>query len=119
LFREDGINSTQRLPNPCCSYQLVIGGKYYPNMHYNTFDDPRTLNQTNDALNINNSNFCSISKDLLTSMFPWTNHTLYSANGVPTESKHFTTGNHSNYFTGFPFCDSEVFQGGITSQGTI
>ena len=73
------------------------------------------MNQTLDALNVNNSRLTSLSVDLKTSMQPFTTFYESNAQGVLTEKQKWTTGCRSLYFIGTPYCDSEVFQGGLST----
>jgi hypothetical protein len=120
-FREDIVNSTQRFVNPMITgFQFNIDGNFYPREAMNSIEDRRHENQTLDALNINNSSFSSIPEDMRTSITPFTRRINFTDTGVlGTDSLIWTTGSMSNYFLGIPFADSEVFQGGISTSGTI
>jgi hypothetical protein len=129
VFKEDNITSTQRFTNPALeNYKFNIDGNFYPREGYHTIDDPRNENQTLDALNVNNSNFTSLPADIRSSMQPYNRVTAYqnngalaaTANGLPAGvTLNFTTGDWSNFFIGIPFCDNEVFQGGISTNGSV
>ena len=120
LFKESNIYSTQRFVQPMLSnYQFRIDNKLYPEEAYNSFNDPRTVNMTLDALNINNSNFTSITEDMRSSMQPFCTRYVANATGALTEERTFTDGSCDNHFIAIPFCDDEVFQGGISSPATI
>jgi hypothetical protein len=115
IFKEHNIYSTQCFTNPCINYGLLIAGKYYPRENYNTIDDHRNWNQTLDALNVNNSNMTSIHDDMRSSIQPYTKCYKYDADAKKSTEYRWTMGDHSNFANGTPFCDSEVFQGGITT----
>jgi hypothetical protein len=118
LFKEDSVTSNQRFVNPFINYQLNIGGQVYPRESYSTSYDHRNHNQTLDTFNINNSRSVSISEDLRTSLQPFTKYTDYDANGVGTRKYHWTTGDRGRFFIATPFCDSGIFQGGLT-RGSV
>jgi hypothetical protein len=114
LMKEDNAISNQRFVNPCIHYQLNIGGHPYPHEPYHTSYDHRHTNQIFDSFNINNSRVTSISEDLRTSLQPFTKYTDYSATGVATRKYHWSTGDRGRSFISIPFCDSNVFQGGLS-----
>ena len=121
VFKKD-INTTTCFENPDISnITFNINGKYYPREHIDTLDDVRSRNLTLDALNCNRSLITQIPKDLHTSIQPYT--IIYNAannSSTLTPSKHFNEGDHSNYFLGIPFADSDDFMGGIsTANATI
>ena len=106
--------------NPFIRFQFNIDGKMYPREEMETFDDERFINQTLDALNINNSLLSSVSEDLRTSLQPYTTVLSSNANGtVITPTKTWFGTDHSNFMIGLPFCDSEDFMGGISTSGTV
>ena len=73
-----------------------------------------------DALNINNSLLTSLTKDLQTSLQPFSPFSVSNANGsVLTAQNNWSLGDYSNFMIGIPFCDSEDFYGGISTSGTI
>jgi hypothetical protein len=122
LFRENDATSTQRFVNPFINYQVRIGGRQYPSTPSKTTYDHNNTNQTLDAFNINNSRIFSVSEDVRTSMHPFTRYTNYVSGGatdssgyvVGTTSYHWSLGDRGRFFIGFPFCDSNIFQGGLT-----
>jgi hypothetical protein len=115
VFREDGQHSTQRFINPYVSYTVNVNGKPYPPRPFETVEDFKSKNQTLDALNINNSQITSIPRDLRTSMQPYTRVQNFGAGGAKTFNLKYTTGSKSTYFFAIPFCDSEVFMGGLST----
>ena len=85
-----------------------------------TFDDERFINQTLDALNINNSLLTSVGNDLRTSLQPYS--TVYESDAAGTTitpKQRWFGADHSNFMIGLPFCDSEDFMGGISTSGTV
>ena len=122
VFKEDGLTSTQRFPNPGITHQHLIDGKHYPRSPQHTFEDHRSINQTYDALNVNNSRITSIGKDIKTSMQPYTPYYQYAeivdkdTHGKATKGYRWTNGNQSTFFIGNVFSDSEVFQGGLSTN---
>ena len=105
--------------NPQITYRVNIGGKFYPNETYKTFDDQRHVNLLLDSLNVNNSLLTSISKDILTSTQPFYHRIVYDAEGKGTDKKCWNGGDNSNFFIGIPFADSEDFMGGLSTTGTV
>ena len=105
--------------NPQITYRVNIGGKFYPNETYKTFDDQRHVNLLLDSLNVNNSLLTSISKDILTSAQPFYHRIVYDAEGKGTDKKCWNGGDNSNFFIGIPFADSEDFMGGLSTTGTV
>ena len=105
--------------NPQITYRVNIGGKFYPNEAYKTFDDQRHVNLLLDSLNVNNSLLTSISKDILTSAQPFYHRIVYDAEGKGTDKKCWNGGDNSNFFIGIPFADSEDFMGGLSTTGTV
>ncbi len=105
--------------NPFIRFQFNVDGKMYPREEMETFDDERFLNQTLDALNINNSLLSSVSEDLRTSLQPYTNVIVAAQNGTVSNAPEFSGGDYSNFMIGVPFCDSEDFMGGISTTGTV
>ena len=105
--------------NPQITYRVNIGGKFYPNETYQTFDDQRHVNLLLDSLNVNNSLLTSISKDILTSAQPFYHRIVYDAEGKGTDKKCWNGGDNSNFFIGIPFADSEDFMGGLSTTGTV
>ena len=121
VFKKD-INTTTCFENPDLqNITFNINGKYYPREHIDTLDDVRSRNLTLDALNCNRSLVTQIPKDLHTSIQPYTIiHTAADNSSVLTASKYYNEGDHSNYFLGIPFADSDDFMGGIsTANATI
>ena len=106
--------------NPFITFQFNVDGKLYPRESNYTFYDERFLNLTLDALNINNSLLTSLSKDLRTSIQPFTKqYEVAAEGGVPTEKNLWCGDDYSNFMIGIPFCDSEDFYGGISTTGTV
>ena len=105
--------------NPQITYRVNIGGKFYPNETYQTFDDQRHVNLLLDSLNVNNSLLTSISKDILTSAQPFYHKLVYDNTGDGTDKKCWNGGDNSNFFIGIPFADSEDFMGGLSTTGTV
>ena len=105
--------------NPQITYRVNIGGKFYPNETYKTFDDQRHVNLLLDSLNVNNSLLTSISKDILTSTQPFYHRIVYDNTGNGTDKKCWNGGDNSNFFIGIPFADSEDFMGGLSTTGTV
>ena len=105
--------------NPQITYRVNIGGKFYPNETYQTFDDQRHVNLLLDSLNVNNSLLTSISKDILTSAQPFYHKLVYDNTGNGTDKKCWNGGDNSNFFIGIPFADSEDFMGGLSTTGTV
>jgi flagellar biosynthesis regulator FlbT len=118
VFKKD-INSTMCFENPAMTYQFNIDGKYYPREAYNSINDIRSVNHTLDALNVNDSDVTSIHDDLRTSLQPYSWIQTSNSEGKLTAGKRNTTGTKSNFFIGIPFCDSEDFMGGISTNGTV
>jgi hypothetical protein len=121
LFRENDVTSTQRFINPGIEHQTRIGGRQYPTRPYKTLYDQRNTNLTLDAFNINNHRLVSVSEDIRTSMQPYTKYTAYASTGAAgatvergVEKYHWSTGDRGRFFIAFPFCDSNIFQGGLT-----
>ena len=84
--------------------------------------------QTKDALNLNNSMIASISDDVANSMQPFIK--MKKAKKIVSGSPPVTTystedtfrwnlGDMSSYFSGIPFTDSGIFQGGLSHNGGI
>ena len=118
VFRQNQ-NSRTCFINPQITYRVNIGGKFYPNETYQTFDDQRHVNLLLDSLNVNNSLLTSISKDILTSTQPFYHRIVYDAEGKGTDKKCWNGGDNSNFFIGIPFADSEDFMGGLSTTGTV
>ena len=118
VFRQNQ-NSRTCFINPQITYRVNIGGKFYPNETYQTFDDQRHVNLLLDSLNVNNSLLTSISKDILTSAQPFYHRIVYDAEGKGTDKKCWNGGDNSNFFIGIPFADSEDFMGGLSTTGTV
>ena len=91
----------------------------YPREQIQTFDDERFINQTFDALNINNSLLSSVGQDLRTSLQPYTNYIESKVDGTIKQDLMWNGGDYSNFMIGIPFCDSEQFMGGISTAGTV
>ena len=110
--------------NPFITFRFNVDGKFYPREDNQTFEDERFLNLTMDALNINNSLISSLSRDLRTSLQPYTLLGVADA-GADTDIKGnkvlrwWSLGDYSNFMIGIPFCDSEDFMGGISTTGTV
>lgn len=105
--------------NPFISYQFNIDGKLYPREQCNSYEDARCLNNTLDALNINNSLLTSISKDLRTSLQPYSLQYISDNSGALTQLRYWSLGDYSNFMIGIPLADSEDFMGGISTSGTV
>ena len=118
VFRQNQ-NSRTCFINPQITYRVNIGGKFYPNETYQTFDDQRHVNLLLDSLNVNNSLLTSISKDILTSAQPFYHKLVYDNTGNGTDKKCWNGGDNSNFFIGIPFADSEDFMGGLSTTGTV
>jgi hypothetical protein len=120
VFREYEVSSTQRFVNPGLThYKFNIDGDFYPRESYDSIDDHRNQNMLLDALNTNNSSLTSMSKDMRTSLQPYIRQQVFATGtGARTESLHFTTGSRSTYILGVPFCDSEVWMGGISTNNS-
>ena len=118
VFRQNQ-NSRNCFINPQITYRVNIGGKFYPNETYQTFDDQRHVNLLLDSLNVNNSLLTSISKDILTSAQPFYHKIVFDNAGGSTDTICWTGGDNSNFFIGIPFADSEDFMGGLSTTGTV
>ena len=118
VFRQNQ-NSRNCFINPQITYRVNIGGKFYPNETYKTFDDQRHVNLLLDSLNVNNSLLTSISKDILTSAQPFYHKIVFDNAGGSTDTICWTGGDNSNFFIGIPFADSEDFMGGLSTTGTV
>ena len=83
------------------------------------------MNNTLDALNLNNSLITSLSKDLRTSLQPFTPYREPVAGGGDltkeddTLKNRWCLGDYSNFRLGIPICDSEDFMGGISTTGSV
>ena len=118
VFR-DGEYARTCFENPFIQYQFNVDGKLYPREQCISFEDERTLNNTLDALNLNNSLLTSLSQDLRTSLQPYSITNESNAGGVITRKRYWSLGDNSNFMIGIPFCDSEDFMGGISTTGTV
>ena len=123
VFR-DGEYARTCFDNPFIEFRLNVDGKFYPREENRTFNDERFLNNTMDALNINNSLLTSLSEDLRTSLQPFSEYRVAQADGGDlTQSTaiktYWSLADYSNFLIGVPFCDSEDFMGGISTSGTI
>ena len=119
VFRKDEYARTC-FENPFLYHcQLNVDGKFYPREQFDTFDDPKFLNLTMDALNINNSLLTSLGKDLRSSLQPYYVEYASNATGALTRHEVWKAEDYSNFMIGVPFCDSEDFMGGISTTGTI
>ena len=119
VFR-DGEYARTCFDNPFISFRFNVDGKFYPREDNITYCDERFLNNTLDALNLNNSLITSLSKDLRTSLQPYTPYVESNAAGsVLTPKNSWCLGDYSNFMIGIPFCDSEDFMGGISTTGTV
>jgi hypothetical protein len=114
FFLESNAHSTQRFTTPLIYYNLLINGQYYPPQRVSTVDCQKNYHQTLDALNINSSHSSSIPHDLRTSIQPYTRVVSHSG-GV---SYVWDTGTRSNFFIAIPFCDTNMFQGGMSTGDT-
>jgi hypothetical protein len=114
FFLESNATSTQRFTNPMIDYHFLINGNLYPPHRYRTVDCSRHYHQTLDALNVNGSHSTSIPKDLRTSMQPYTR----VANHLGVSSLVWNTGTRSNFFIAIPFCETNMFQGGMSTGDT-
>jgi hypothetical protein len=114
FFNESNDSTKQRFANPAIEYQFTINGKKYPHESFRTVDCPRHYHQTLDALNYNGSHTTSITRDLRTSIQPYTK--VYDKDG--NVKRVWNTGTRSNFFIVIPFCDTNMFQGGITTGDT-
>jgi hypothetical protein len=114
FFNEDNATSTQRFINPMIDYQLTINGKQYPHEIYRTVDCPRNYSQTLDALNYNGLHNTSAPKDFRTSIQPYTK--IRQKDGEVKIV--WNTGTRSNFYIAIPFCDTNMFQGGMTTGDT-
>ena len=118
VFR-DGEYARTCFENPFINFRFNVDGKFYPREDNRTYDDERFLNNTLDALNLNNSLITSLSKDLQTSLQPYVYQYISDNGGVLTKSEFWSLGDYSNFMIGIPFCDSEDFMGGISTTGTV
>ena len=118
VFR-NGENARTCFENPFINYQFNVDGKLYPRESNRTYYDERFLNCTLDALNLNNSLLTSVSKDLRTSLQPYTKTYVTAQNGNISEKEEWAGDDYSNFMIGLPFCDSEDFYGGISTSGTV
>ena len=123
VFRQ-GEYARTCFDNPFISYRFNVDGKFYPREDNRTYNDERFLNNTLDALNVNNSLLTSLSQDLRTSLQPFSEfHASPAAGGDLTKAATLKTfwslGDYSNFVIGIPFCDSEDFMGGISTSGTV
>ena len=123
VFRKD-INSYSCFENPQIRYEFNIDGKYYPRTAFDTVEDMRANNLTLDALNFNNLFTTSINKDTADSMQPY--HIRYDSpaaggnlNTAANKKVVYKSGDRSNFCIGIPLADSEDFQGGISTAGTV
>ena len=70
-------------------------------------------------MDYNNSILGSITDDLANSMQPYVKTTKYEIVSKKLEKTfRWSTGDRSCYTTGFTFCDSGIFQGGLSCKGT-
>jgi hypothetical protein len=118
LFKEHDLISRHRFVNPGLRYSFIFDGKHYPREPRYTLEDNFTVNQTFDAMNVNNSRLTSITTDMKTSMQPYVKVHTYAnqANPVATEVVRWTTGDVSSFSLSIPFSDDEVFQGGMSTH---
>lgn len=120
---KNGVHARTCFNNPFINnFRVNVDGKFYPREELHTYDDQRFINLTLDALNLNNNTITSISRDLATSLQPYT--TLYNRTGVATNAaaaveKIWKLGDYSNFMIGVPFCDSDDFMGGLSTIGTV
>ena len=124
VFR-DGEYARTCFENPFINFRLNVDGKFYPREDNHTYNDERFLNNTLDALNLNNSLITSLCRDLRTSLQPFTPLREAAVDGGDLTKKDATMknrwclGDYSNFMIGMPFCDSEDFMGGISTTGTV
>ena len=115
-------NSNERTVsyNPEIKAHLSINGKYYPREELSTARaDPRFINLTYDALNINNNPLMTAGKDIVASMTPYYTYTLVNfENNWTCKIYNFTTGDRSNFVYAVPLSTDEDFMGGISSNGS-
>jgi hypothetical protein len=108
--------STIRWVNPCCQWQLKIGGSdYYPPKPQDTVYDVISDHLLTDALNYNGSSIQKIPRDQLTSMRPF--HRVYKYDKDTSTTKvdyDWTTGSRGHFSIGVPFAPSNCFQTGAT-----
>jgi hypothetical protein len=118
VFKEQDLISTQRFVNPGLRYSFIFDGKHYPREPRGTLEDNFTVNQTYDAMNVNNSRLTSIATDMKTSMQPYIKVKTYANanNPVATDAINWTTGDVSTFAVSIPMCDDEVFQGGMSTH---
>ena len=74
----------------------------------------KEVEQTNDALNLNNSLLGCISNDVATSMQPFTRLRTHNNNTFK-----WTTGDMRTFVTAIPFTHSGIFQGGLSHSGDV
>lgn len=118
VFR-NGPYATTCFNNPYLSnFRVNVDGKFYPREELATFNDRRFINLTLDALNLNNGSASGISKDLATSLQPFTTYRNY-INAVGNTITKWVVGDGSNFMIGIPFCDSDDFMGGLSTVGTV
>ena len=115
-------NSNERTVsyNPEIKAHLSINGKYYPREELSTArSDPRFINLTYDALNINNNPLMTPGKDISASINPYLKITRASTAGNwKCDIFKFTTGDRSNFVFAVPLSTDEDFMGGISSNGS-
>lgn len=115
VFR-DGEYARTCFENPFIEYQFNVDGKFYPREPCDTYNDPHGMNNTLDALNINNSLLTSISEGLRTSLQPFSIIQTSDDAGTLTKGRYWSLGDYSNFMIGIPFADSEDFMGVYLQQ---
>jgi hypothetical protein len=118
LFKEYDLISRQRFVNSGLRYSFIFDGRHYPREPRYTLDDNFTVNQTYDAMNVNNSRLTSITTNLKTSMQPFVRVKTYGNKDNPpaTDTVKWTTGDVSTFSLSIPMSDDEVFQGGMSTH---
>ena len=114
VYKSDSLISKQCFVNPFARYQLNIGSNHYPPVKIRTVNDLKEVDQTNDALNLNNSLLGCVSDDVATSMQPFTKVRTHESNTFK-----WTTGDMSTFVSAIPFTDSGIFQGGLSHKGDV
>lgn len=120
VFKNEN-HATTCFNNPLLdNFRINVDGKFYPREELSTYNDIRFYNLTLDALNINNNPCTSISKDLATSLQPFVSYKQQGNNNLAgVDTNMWLLGDYSNFMIGIPFCDSEDFMGGLSSNGTV
>ena len=118
VFKRD-VHARTCFENPFITFQFNVDGRMYPREQISTYEDERFINQTLDALNLNNSLLTSLGKDLRNSLQPYYRAQKVAEDGTLTTEIVYNDGDNSNFMIGLPFCDSEDFMGGISTAGTV